>query len=40
VIRDGQIVEKGSHSELIALHGHYSGLYKAYQEASEASVAA
>ncbi|MFD0912458.1 ABC transporter ATP-binding protein [Methylophilus luteus] len=40
VIRDGQIVEKGSHSELIDLNGHYSGLYKAYQEASEASIAA
>ncbi|WP_024930741.1 ABC transporter ATP-binding protein [Methylophilus sp. OH31] len=40
VIRDGQVVEKGSHSQLIALDGHYSGLYKAYQEASEASLAA
>lgn len=40
VIRDGQVVEKGSHSQLIALGGHYSGLYKAYQEASEAALAA
>ena len=40
VIRDGQVVEKGSHGQLIALDGHYSGLYKAYQQASEASLAA
>ncbi|WP_029147063.1 ABC transporter ATP-binding protein [Methylophilus sp. 5] len=40
VIRDGQVVEKGSHSQLIAQDGHYSGLYKAYQQASEAAVAA
>jgi len=40
VIRDGRVVEKGSHGQLIALDGHYSGLYKAYQEASEAAIAA
>lgn len=40
VIRDGQVVEKGSHGQLIALDGHYSGLYKAYQQASEATLAA
>ena len=40
VIRDGQVVEKGSHGQLLALDGHYSGLYKAYQQASEASLAA
>jgi ABC-type multidrug transport system fused ATPase/permease subunit len=40
VIRDGQVVEKGAHGQLIALNGHYSGLYKAYQQASEAAIAA
>lgn len=40
VIRDGRVMEQGSHSQLIALDGHYSGLYKAYQEASEAAIAA
>lgn len=40
VIRDGQVVEKGAHDQLIALNGHYSGLYKAYQQASEATLTA
>ena len=40
VIRDGQVVEQGPHAQLMALNGHYSGLYKAYEQASEAALAA
>lgn len=40
VIRDGQVVEQGPHAQLMALNGNYSGLYKAYEQASEAALAA
>lgn len=40
VIRDGQVVEQGPHAQLMALNGHYSGLYKAYEQASEAALVA
>ena len=31
VVEDGKIVERGTHAELIASGGHYSGLYRAMQ---------
>jgi len=30
VLRDGQILEEGSHSDLLAAHGHYADLYDTY----------
>lgn len=39
VIWNGQVIEKGHHSELIALNGHYSSLYQAYEQASLSSMA-
>ena len=41
VVRDGKIVEQGSHSELLKLHGYYYELYtKQYEEDAIASILA
>jgi ATP-binding cassette subfamily B protein len=32
VIDDGRIIELGTHDELVALGGHYAGMYAAWME--------